>query len=160
MPDKQTLDTVRLATDLTIAWLGNHNNQVTAEEVPVFLHAVHATLIDLAEIADAAKSEPVEEYTPAVSVRESLASRDHIISMIDGKPYKALRRHLNNHGLTADEYRQRYNLKPDYPMVAVNYSTQRSAIARKAGLGRHAGAAKPAPKAKVTKRRERKAKSV
>ena len=76
------------------------------------------------------------EYTPAVSVRKSLASKDHIISMIDGKPYRTLRRHLSTHGLTPDEYRARYKLKPDYPMVAPAYSEARRAMAKKIGLGR------------------------
>jgi predicted transcriptional regulator len=79
------------------------------------------------------------EYTPAVSVRKSLASKDHIISMIDGKPYKTLRRHLAGHGLTPQEYRERYGLKSDYPMVAESYSEARRAMAKKIGLGRKPG---------------------
>ena len=63
-------------------------------------------------------------------MRKSLASKDHIISMIDGKPYKTLRRHLSTNGMTPDEYRARYNLKPDYPMVAENYSEARRTMAR------------------------------
>ena len=158
---EQNLDTVELATDLTIAWLGNHNNQVAADEVPAFLRAVHGTLTELASTSGAAAAEPAEEYTPAVSVRKSLASKDHIISMIDGKPYKALRRHLTSHGLTADEYRRRYNLKPDYPMVAETYSAQRRAMAKKIGLGRKPAARKPNSNAKpkTTTGRRRKAKS-
>jgi hypothetical protein len=69
-------------------------------------------------------------------VRKSLASPDRIISMIDGKPYRTLRRHLSTHGLTPDEYRARYKLKPDYPMVAPAYSEARRAMAKKIGLGR------------------------
>lgn len=72
---------------------------------------------------------------PAVSVRKSLASKDHIISMIDGKPYRTLRRHLSTHGLTPEEYRERYNLRADYPMVAPSYSEARRAMAHKIGLG-------------------------
>ena len=56
--------------------------------------------------------------------------------MIDGKPYKTLRRHLSGHGLTPEQYRERYNLKSDYPMVSENYSEQRRAMAKKIGLGR------------------------
>ena len=87
-------------------------------------------------------------------MRKSLASKDHIISLIDGKPYKTLRRHLAGQGLTPEEYRQRYGLKPDYPMVAETYSEARRAMAKKIGLGRKPGmkrksagdAAAPAPK--------------
>lgn len=80
-------------------------------------------------------------------MRKSLASRDHIISLIDGKPYRTLRRHLSTHGLTPDEYRARYNLKPDYPMVAETYSEARRAMAKKIGLGRKPGQPAPAKKA-------------
>ena len=62
--------------------------------------------------------------------------------MIDGKPYKTLRRHLATHGMTPAEYRERYGLKADYPMVAENYSESRRAMAKKIGLGRKPGARK------------------
>ena len=78
-------------------------------------------------------------YEPATTARKSLASPDHIISMIDGKKYKTLRRHLSTNGLTPDEYRQRYNLRADYPMVAAAYSEARRAMAKTIGLGRKAG---------------------
>ena len=81
-----------------------------------------------------------------MSVRKSLASKDHIISMIDGKPYKTLRRHLSTHGLTPEEYRARYNLKPDYPMVSENYSQVRRDMAKKIGLGQKGRAARGAPR--------------
>ena len=71
-----------------------------------------------------------------MTVRKSLASRDHIISLIDGKPYKTLRRHLAGHGLTPDDYRERYGLKADYPMVAPGYAEVRRDISKKIGLGR------------------------
>lgn len=74
-----------------------------------------------------------------MSVRKSLASKDHIISLIDGKPYKTLRRHLSGHNLTPETYRERYGLKPDYPMVAENYSKARREMAQKIGLGRKPG---------------------
>jgi predicted transcriptional regulator len=84
-------------------------------------------------------------------VRKSLASKDHIISLIDGKPYKTLRRHLSTHGLTPEDYRQRYNLKPDYPIVAPTYSEHRRAMAHKIGLGARGRAAKGAPAPTVPK---------
>jgi len=139
MADEPTLNAVELATELTIAWLGNQNNRVAADDVPTFLRTMHATVAELASGSSAqpdSAEEPAEpEYAPAVTARKSLASKDHIISMIDGKPYKTLRRHLGTHGLTAEQYRQRYNLKPDYPMVAENYSTARREMAHKIGLG-------------------------
>jgi predicted transcriptional regulator len=140
---------LELATELTIAWLSNPNTRASAEEVPSFLEKMHGAVASLAapqSAADAAA--PAPEFSPAVSARRSLASKEHLISMIDGKPYKTLKRHLAGHGLTPAQYRERYGLKPDYPMVAENYATMRRDIAKKLGLGRkpaaRSGEAKPA----------------
>lgn len=130
-------NTVELATELTIAWLSNPNTRTTAEDVPSFLKSMHDAVAGLSAPDVAAEAdEPSQEFTPAVSVRKSLASPDFIISLIDGKSYKTLRRHLATNGLTPDEYRERYGLKRDYPMVAANYSESRRAMAKKIGLGR------------------------
>lgn len=128
-------DTVELAVELTMAWLRNPGTRTSADGVPAFLQSMHAAIAKLAEpnVKDDVSS---TEFIPAVSVRKSLASRDHIISMIDGKPYRTLRRHLATNGLTPVEYRQRYGLKPDYPIVAPAYSESRSAMAKTLGLGR------------------------
>lgn len=136
------INAVELATELTIAWLSNPNTRAASEDVPSFLKTMHDAVNDLATPAapEAGEESDEGEHTPAVSVRKSLASKDHIISMIDGKPYKTLRRHLAGHGLSPDEYRQRYGLKPDYPMVAENYSQARRDMAKKIGLGRKPGA--------------------
>ena len=138
MTDDQTdTNALELATELTIAWLGNPNTRISADEVPAFLRRMHETVSELeGSGAETPAAEPQAEYTPAVSARKSLASRDHIISMIDGKPYKTLRRHLATNGLTPEQYRERYGLKADYPMVAENYSESRRAMAKQIGLGR------------------------
>ena len=142
--DNTDMNAVELATELTIAWLGNPNTRSSAEDVPAFLGKMHDTVSALlGSSTPAADAPPAAEYTPAVSVRKSLASKDHIISMIDGKPYKTLRRHLATHGMTPAEYRERYGLKTDYPMVAETYSESRRAMAKKIGLGRKPGARKP-----------------
>ena len=134
---------VELATELTIAWLSNPNTRAAGEDVPAFLRTMHDAVSNLsASAATAPADEPQSDYSPAVSVRKSLASKDHLISLIDGKPYKTLRRHLAGHGLTPDDYRQRYGLKSDYPMVAENYSAARRDMAKKIGLGRKPGARK------------------
>lgn len=131
---------VELATELTIAWLGNSNTRSTPDDVPVFLGRMHETVLQLlVPRPEEPVAVPQTEYTPAVSVRRSLASKDHIISMIDGKAYKTLRRHLSTNGLTPAEYRERYGLKNDYPMVAENYSETRRAMAKQLGLGRKSG---------------------
>lgn len=144
MTDENNYDAVNaveLATELTIAWLGNPNTRTDAEHVPAFLNSMHSAIQQLAGGTQAAASEAEapQDYTPAVSVRKSLASKDHILSMIDGKPYKTLRRHLATNGLTPEEYRERYNLKADYPMVSETYSESRRAMAKKIGLGRKPG---------------------
>ena len=111
MADETTsTDPIEFATELTIAWLANPNTNASADDVPTFLQKIYQAVVGLIS-GTVAETQPAEpEYTPAVTVRRSLSSRDHIISMIDGKPYKALRRHLSGHGLTPDDYRARYGL--------------------------------------------------
>jgi predicted transcriptional regulator len=139
MSDNNT-DVVELATALTMAWLGNGHTRATTDDVPAFLTAMHEAVGKLARGGqEQQEAEPAQAFTPAVSVRKSLANPDHIISMIDGKPYKALRRHLAANGLTPDQYRERYGLKPDYPMTAPSYSEARRSMAKKIGLGRKPG---------------------
>jgi predicted transcriptional regulator len=147
---------VELATELTIAWLSNPNTRTSADDVPSFLLQMHASVQSLVGGSQALETpaEESKEYVGAVTARKSLASPDHIISMIDGKAYKTLRRHLATNGMTPSEYRERYNLKADYPMVAATYSESRRAMAKKIGLGRKPGqtnaakaeSAKPAPR--------------
>ncbi|WEK02180.1 MAG: MucR family transcriptional regulator [Candidatus Sphingomonas phytovorans] len=165
MTDDTTLNPVELATELTIAWLGNQNNRIAADDVPAFLRTMHATLTELSTVAPevpASVEEAPEDFVPAVTVRKSLASKNHIISLIDGKPYKTLKRHLSGHGLTPEQYRERYNLKADYPMVSEAYSETRRAMAHKIGLGQKGRAARavvPAAARAPAKRAPRKAKS-
>ncbi|MFC3579113.1 MucR family transcriptional regulator [Sphingomonas hylomeconis] len=136
MSDNKGADAVAMAAELTIAWLSNGHTRVAADDVPAFLMSMHEALSSLAAPVSAdTKIAAQTNYTGALTERKSLASRDHIISLIDGKPYKALRRHLSKHGLTPTEYRKRYNLKHDYPMVAPAYSERRRDIAMQTGLG-------------------------
>lgn len=163
---------IELATELTIAWLGNQNVRAGADEVPAFLRSMHGVIADLgghAASGDTGAASAVGDQekgsaTPAVSIRKSLASPDFILSLIDGRPYKTLRRHLARHGLTPEQYRERYKLKPDYPMVAPAYSEARRAVAHQIGLGARGRAARsnaaeepvraePTPARKATRRR-------
>ena len=157
----EDINTVELATELTIAWLSNPNTRANTDDVPSFLSRMHQAVEGLAAPAPQTSEEPAAaEYTPAVSARKSLASKDHIISMIDGKPYRTLRRHLSSQGVTPEQYRGRYNLKADYPMVAENYSQARRDMAKKIGLGRKPRAVEPeaAPEAQApAPKRRRKA---
>ena len=152
---------VELATELTIAWLSNPNTRANANEVPDFLRTMHQAVAGLSGSEDGPEQAPSEEeHVPAVTVRKSLASKDHIISLVDGKAYKSLRRHLSKHGMTPDDYRKRYGLKSDYPMVAPAYADQRREMAKKIGLGRKpkqaSGDAETGAEPKPTQRRQSK----
>ncbi|MFA5964369.1 MAG: MucR family transcriptional regulator [Sphingomonas sp.] len=108
------------------------NNHVGIDEIKNVISMIHATLASLGNEAPPAE----EMFVPAVTARKSLADPTKIISMIDGKPYSVLKRHLTTQGLTPAEYRARYNLPADYPMTAPAYSERRKAMAVKIGLGR------------------------
>ena len=134
-------DTTSTLTGLTVELLSAFvaNNNVRSEDLPGLINATHAALAGLntAPQADTpAANNSSETFTGAVTPRKSLGSREHIISMIDGKPYKTLKRHLSRHGLTPEQYRSRYGLPSSYPMVAPAYSEQRRATAKRLGLGR------------------------
>ena len=125
-------DLIALTADVVSAFVAN--NSVRNGELPRLISETHAALARLGRAGDSGS--PAEEtFKPAVTVRKSLGSRDHILSMIDGKPYKSLKRHLSRHGLTPAEYRARYHLPKDYPMVAPAYSEARRALALKLHLG-------------------------
>lgn len=132
MSEESQPDITTLTVQLLSAFVSN--NSVTSEGLPELIRTTRIALTEdpAAESADAQAA----TYTPAVSVRKSLSSPDHILSMIDGKPYKTLKRHLATNGLSPDEYRQRYNLPKSYPLVAPSYSEARRAVATRLGLGR------------------------
>lgn len=134
MAEAEQRDLTMLTVELLSAYVAK--NEVKSEDLAALIKSTHNAL---AEINAPAAPEPIApEYPPAVTIRKSLASRDHLISMIDGKPYKTLKRHASRHGLTPAEYRQRYNLPADYPMVAPAYSEHRRNVAQQLGLGRKA----------------------
>lgn len=147
MTDDRKQDLLELTADIVSAHVSN--NSVSPADLPAVIAKVHASLAGLG--APIAAAEP--EFLPAVPVRSSIKP-DALISLIDGKPYKMLKRHLSLHGLTPDAYRQRYGLRPDYPMVASVYSEKRRELAKSIGLGlggrgrKPAAKSKPAPKSK------------
>ena len=143
MSENTQPDITTLTVQLLSAFVSN--NSLPSESLPELIRTTRAALTD-DPAADAAEAQAAT-YTPAVSVRKSLSSPEHILSMIDGKPYKTLKRHLATHGLSPDEYRQRYNLPKSYPLVAPSYSEARRAVATRLGLGRKPAAANGAVKA-------------
>jgi predicted transcriptional regulator len=138
MADGNRHVSVEFVTQVAVAWLNNPSHQIAVDEVPTLLDriyeglAAHQTRVRQGD-RTARATDP--EHIPAVTIEESLASKDHILSTIDGKPYRALRRHVAAYGLTPQEYRQRYRQHPTYPMVAENHSATRRALARRIGIG-------------------------
>lgn len=139
MPDVEQTDLTALTVQLLSAYVSN--NTVPSEQLAGLIETTRSALGGKVEPA----TPPEPPFPPAVSVRKSLASKDHILSLIDGKPYKTLKRHLSFNGLTPKDYRARYGLPSDYPMVAPNYSEARRAVAEKLGLGRRRANATDAP---------------
>ena len=132
-PDAEAADTLIMhTTDIVVSFIAN--NSIDAREVSSLIQNVHATLAGLG-------SGTVEEPRPdpAVSVRASV-KKDHIVCLEDGKKFKMLKRHLmTDHDMTPDEYRARWGLPADYPMVASDYAEKRRYLAKKIGLGRMPG---------------------
>nr|WP_137831844.1 MucR family transcriptional regulator [Methylobacterium sp. L1A1] len=137
MPNDTTaalgLDLIDLTAGIVAAYAaGNH---FAASELPKVITAVHGALIGLAQPQPATPvEEPIEQPT-AGEIRKSITP-NALISFVDGKPYKTLKRHLGTHGLEPHGYRQRYGLPNDYPMVAPSYAARRSEIATSIRLGR------------------------
>jgi predicted transcriptional regulator len=110
------------------------NNIVPQGDVPNFITSVHNTLTKIASAG--ADQEPVEPPTPAVPIKKSVTP-DYIYCLEDGKPFRSLKRHLKAHyDMTPEQYREKWGLTKDYPMVAPNYAAQRSNLAKEMGLGR------------------------
>ncbi|OJY60542.1 MAG: transcriptional regulator [Sphingobium sp. 66-54] len=131
MTDDDSL--VTLAADIVCAHVSN--NSVAISDLPQLIQNVHAALAGLSEPV----AEPIEKQVPAVSIRASIKP-DYIVCLEDGKKLKMLKRHLMTHyQMTPDDYRAKWGLPADYPMVSPNYSEQRRALAKTIGLGRKPG---------------------
>ncbi|MFY9291486.1 MAG: MucR family transcriptional regulator [Methylorubrum rhodinum] len=123
-------DYVSLTVDLVSAFVGH--NSLAAAELPGLIVAVHGAL---AALASRSAEPEAPAPTPAVSIKRSI-QQDYLICLEDGKKFKSLKRHLRTrYNLSPDEYRARWNLPDDYPMVAPSYAQTRSELARTMGLG-------------------------
>lgn len=125
----QSPNYIALAADIVSAFVSN--NSVPSTELPALIGSVHAALLNVSNPI-LRKDEP--KPTPAVPVKKSVTP-DAILSLEDGKPYKSMKRHLSRLGLTPEQYRTKWGLPSDYPMVAPNYAKHRSSLAKKIGLG-------------------------
>jgi len=136
-------DLLRMAVDVVAAYVSK--NPLPAGQIPEVIHTVYASLSSLEHGAPEAKAEAPK---PAVSVKKSVTP-EFIICLEDGKKLKMLKRHLRTtYNITPDEYRAKWGLPPDYPMVAPNYAAQRSDFAKKIGLGRKTDATETAGRRK------------
>jgi len=146
MTDETRETLLALTADIVAAHVGNNN--VPVGDLAGLIQKVHDALSGL---GTASEPEPTP-LTPAVSVRSSVKP-DYIVCLEDGKKLKMLKRHLMTHyQMTPDQYRAKWKLPADYPMVAPNYANQRKALAIKIGLGRKPKTAEEAPVAKATRK--------
>ncbi len=132
MDNEMSETLITLTSDIVAAHLSNNN--VTVDEVPALIQNVYGALHGLGNV-----TQEEEKPEPAVSIRASVKS-DHLVCLEDGKKMKMLKRHLmTDHGMTPAEYRARWGLPADYPMVAPEYAEKRRTLAKEIGLGRKPG---------------------
>ena len=138
MADESDMDFLRLTARIVSAHIGK--NQVAANALPELIQSVHRSLATVGTAEPAPAPAPL---TPAVPIRRSVFP-DHIVCLEDGKKLKMLKRHLQaSYGMTPQQYREKWGLPADYPMVAPNYASHRSTLAKQAGLGRKPGSSAP-----------------
>ncbi|ACA20991.1 transcriptional regulator, MucR family [Methylobacterium sp. 4-46] len=128
------IDTIELTAAITAAYVSK--NAIPVGDLPGVIASVHDALIQLSK-PPAAEPAPL---VPPVPIKKTITP-DFLISLEDGRQYKSLKRHLSTRGLTPEQYRQKWGLPPDYPMVAANYAAQRSELAKASGLGQSRRAA-------------------
>jgi len=121
---------IELTAEIVSAYVSN--NTVPAAEIPGLINQVHAALSRVSGKTTDGSSEPPK---PAISVKKSITP-EFIVCLEDGKKFKSLKRHLRTqYNMTPEQYREKWNLAPDYPMVAPNYAAARSQLAKQMGLG-------------------------
>ena len=141
MPLAEHPRSLELAANIISAFVVR--NAVPPSDLPALIQSIHGALTKLDGAPVVVAAPPGPPPAPAVSVRKSVTP-DYLICLEDGKKFKSMKRHLSKLGLTPDQYRAKWNLPADYPMVAPNYAARRSEMALKNGLGR-----KPEPVAEV-----------
>jgi predicted transcriptional regulator len=130
MSETSTKSFVDLTASIVSAYVSN--NTTTAAEIPALISQIHAALLRVSTGSTETALEPVK---PAVSVKKSMTP-DYLVCLEDGKRFKSLKRHLRTqYNMTPDQYREKWGLPADYPMVAPNYAVARSQLAKKMGLG-------------------------
>ncbi|WP_439493017.1 MucR family transcriptional regulator [Bosea sp. (in: a-proteobacteria)] len=131
MADNEGSDYIGLTADIVSAYVSN--NSVPASDLPALINDVHAALSRV--VSGVAPVVPAEAPRPAIPVKKSITA-DYLICLEDGKKFKSLKRHLRTqYNMSPEQYREKWGLPPDYPMVAPNYAEARSQLAKKMGLG-------------------------
>ena len=126
----KSVEFLELAVEIVAAYISN--NSVPTSELPGLVVDVHSSLVKMTEVG---REQPVEPPKPAVPARRSVTS-DYIICLEDGKKFKSLKRHLRTqYDMSPEDYREKWGLSVDYPMVAPNYAKARSQLAKEMGLG-------------------------
>jgi predicted transcriptional regulator len=121
---------IALTASIVSAYVSN--NPVASSELPALIGQVHAALMRVSSGQGEVPSEPLK---PAIALKKSVTP-DHIVCLEDGKKFKSLKRHLRTqYNMTPEQYREKWGLPPDYPMVAPNYAAARSSLAKQMGLG-------------------------
>ena len=141
--DAESFNPIELTADIVAAFVAN--NALRIADLPSLIQSVHSALAQLASGPVIAASLE-EKKEPAVSIRKSITP-DYLVCLDDGKKFKSLRRHLATLGLTPDQYRAKWSLPTDYPMVAANYAARRSELAKQIGFGQKRTSAAPRQKA-------------
>ncbi len=135
MNEYDDLTTLDLTASIVAAYVGN--NSLPVQELPALIASIHGTLVRVRTGNGESPSQEIaaEPAKPAVPVKKSITP-DYLICLEDGKKFKSLKRHLRTHyDMSPDEYRAKWNLPSDYPMVAPNYAEARSNLAKQMGLG-------------------------
>jgi predicted transcriptional regulator len=131
MVDNENADDTLLTLTADIVAAHVSNNSVAVNDLPNLIQNVHSALTGISRNSSSAEAKP----EPKVPIRSSIKP-DYIVCLEDGKRLKMLKRHLMTHyNMTPDQYRQKWGLSPDYPMVAPNYAEQRRTLAKSIGLG-------------------------
>lgn len=121
---------VDLTASIVSAYVSN--NAITTGEIPALISQVHAALV---RVSSGSADAPAEPAKPAISIKKSMTS-DYLVCLEDGKRFKSLKRHLRTqYNMSPEQYREKWGLPADYPMVAPNYAVARSQLAKKMGLG-------------------------
>jgi predicted transcriptional regulator len=121
---------IQLTANIVSAYVSN--NTVSSAEMPALISQVYSALMRVSK--GAAVAAPAEPLKPAVPIKRSITP-EYLVCLEDGKKFKSLKRHLRQYRMTPDQYRSKWNLPADYPMVAPNYAAARSQLAKQMGLG-------------------------